>query len=68
MAAPARDESLQDETYLPQENTAEIIDFLSALRDRGQEAAHPRPRLTAGRRASSFPSRCSRCSSKSRRP
>jgi excisionase family DNA binding protein len=46
MAAPARDESLQDETYLPQENTAEIIDFLSALRDRGQEAAHPRPRLT----------------------
>jgi excisionase family DNA binding protein len=46
MATPARDESLQDETYLPQENTAEIIDFLSALRDRGQEAAHPRPRLT----------------------
>src|SRR6202035_6071600 len=42
----ARDESLQDETYLPRENTAEIIDFLSALRDRGQEAAHPRPRLT----------------------
>jgi excisionase family DNA binding protein len=46
MAATARDESLQDETYLPQEDTAEIIDFLSALRDRGQEPAHPRPRLT----------------------
>jgi excisionase family DNA binding protein len=46
MAAPARDESLQDETYLPQEDTAEIIDFLGALRDRGREAADPRPRLT----------------------
>lgn len=32
MVAPVRDESLQDETYLPQEDAAEIIDFLSALR------------------------------------
>lgn len=46
MTVSARDESLQDETYLPQEDTAEIIDFLSALRDRGQEPAQPRPRLT----------------------
>jgi excisionase family DNA binding protein len=46
MAAPARDESLQDETYLPREDTAEIIDFLSALRVRGRETADPRPRLT----------------------
>jgi excisionase family DNA binding protein len=46
MASPARDEPLQDETYLPQEDTAEIIDFLSALRDRGREPAQPRPRLT----------------------
>jgi len=46
MSTPARDESLQDETYLPQEDTAEIIDFRSALRDRGREAADARPRLT----------------------
>jgi excisionase family DNA binding protein len=46
MATSAKDESLQDETYLPREDTAEIIDFLSALRDRGREAADPRPRLT----------------------
>jgi excisionase family DNA binding protein len=46
MSTSARDESLQDETYLPREDTAEIIDFLSALRDRGREAADPRPRLT----------------------
>jgi excisionase family DNA binding protein len=46
MTAPARDESLQDETYLPREDTAEIIDFLSALRGRGREAADPRPRLS----------------------
>jgi excisionase family DNA binding protein len=46
VSTPARDESLQDETYLPGEDTAEIIDFLSALRDRGLEAADPRPRLT----------------------
>lgn len=46
MAAPVRDESLQDETYLPQEDAAEIIDFLSALRARGRQTAGPRPRLT----------------------
>ena len=46
MPALARDESLQDETYLPRENTAEIIDFLSALQSRGRGAADPRPRLT----------------------
>ena len=46
MASPARNEPLQDETYLPDEDAAEIIDFLSALRDRGQQAAGPPPRLT----------------------
>jgi hypothetical protein len=46
MSTPAGDESLQDETYLPREDTAEVIDFLSALRARGREAAGPRPRLT----------------------
>jgi excisionase family DNA binding protein len=46
MTAPARDESLLDETYLPRENTAEIIDFLSVLQSRGRGAADPRPRLT----------------------
>ena len=46
MAAPTRDDSLRDETYLPREDTAEIIDFLSALRVRGRETADPRPRLT----------------------
>jgi excisionase family DNA binding protein len=46
MPTPAKDESLQDETYWPQEDTAEIIDFLSALQTRGREAADPRPRLT----------------------
>jgi excisionase family DNA binding protein len=46
MAAPARSESLQDETYLPRDDTAEVIDFLSALRGRGREADAPRPRLT----------------------
>src|ERR1700685_4073861 len=46
MSTPARDESLQDETYLPQGDTAEVIDFLSALRARGGEPAGPRPRLT----------------------
>jgi len=45
MTTPARDRSLQDETYLPREDTAEIIDFLSALQVRGREAADPRPRL-----------------------
>jgi excisionase family DNA binding protein len=46
MVAPVRGESLQDETYLPQEDAAEIIDFLSALRARGRQTADPRPRLT----------------------
>jgi excisionase family DNA binding protein len=46
MAATARDEAVQDETYLPREDDAEIVDFLSALRDRGRQAADPRPRLT----------------------
>jgi excisionase family DNA binding protein len=45
MTVPARAESLLDETYLPREENAEIIDFLSALRDRGQQPADPRPRL-----------------------
>jgi excisionase family DNA binding protein len=46
MAVSARNESLQDETYLPQEGSAEIIDFLSALQSRGRETADLRPRLT----------------------
>lgn len=45
MAATARSESLLDETYLPREENAEIIDFLSALRERGNQPADPRPRL-----------------------
>jgi excisionase family DNA binding protein len=47
MAVPARTESLLDETYLPREENAEIIDFLSALRERGQQPADPRPRLVS---------------------
>src|SRR5262249_2186436 len=46
MASPASNEPLHEETYLPHEDTGEIIDFLSALRDRGRQAAEPRPRLT----------------------
>lgn len=49
MAEPARNEqseTLNDETYLPRAEAAEIIDFLSALRERGRESANPRPRLT----------------------
>jgi hypothetical protein len=46
MASPARSGPLHDETYLPGEDAAEIIDFLSARRDRGRRAAEPRPRLT----------------------
>ncbi len=46
MTSPARNEPLHDETYLPREDAGEIIDFLSALRDRGRQAAEPRPRLT----------------------
>jgi len=45
MAATARSESLLDETYLPREENAEIIDFLSALRERGHQPADPLPRL-----------------------
>ncbi len=45
MAARAKVESLHAETYLPREDTAEIIDFLGAFRVRGRDA-HPRPRLT----------------------
>jgi hypothetical protein len=45
VAASARAESLLDETYLPREEKAEIIDFLNALRERGQQPADPRPRL-----------------------
>jgi excisionase family DNA binding protein len=44
-AATARNEPVQDETYLPREDDAEIIDFLTALRDRGRQPADPRPRL-----------------------
>ena len=32
-------------TYLPRQDEAEIIDFLSALRDRGGQPAGARPRL-----------------------
>lgn len=46
MASPARNESLHDETYLPDEDAAEVIDFLSALGEHGREALSPRPRLT----------------------
>jgi excisionase family DNA binding protein len=49
MTVPARNEqgvALNDETYLPSPETAEIIDFLSALRDRGREPAGRQPRLT----------------------
>lgn len=46
MAATARNEPVEDETYLPREDDAEIVDFLSALRERGGQPADPRPRLT----------------------
>lgn len=46
MAMPAHAKPLRDETYLPREDTGEIIDFLSAMRDRGRDAAVPRARLT----------------------
>jgi hypothetical protein len=45
VTAAARDEPVHDETYLPREDDAEIIDFLSALRDRGGQPAGARPRL-----------------------
>ncbi|MBL7492397.1 excisionase family DNA-binding protein [Frankia sp. AgB1.9] len=46
MTSPARPEPLHDETYLPGDDTGEIIDFLAALRDRGRQTADRRPRLT----------------------
>ncbi len=46
VAAAARNDPVQDETYLPHEEDAEIVDFLSALRDRGMLPADVRPRLT----------------------
>src|SRR6266699_5320958 len=46
MVATAKNEPVQVETYLPREDDAEIVDFLSALRDRGRQPADPRPRLT----------------------
>ena len=36
---------VHDETYLPRTDDAEIINFLSALRDRGGQPAGARPRL-----------------------
>ena len=45
MTAAARNEPVHDETYLPREDDAEIIDFLSALRDRSGQPASARPRL-----------------------
>jgi hypothetical protein len=45
MTSPARPEPLHDETYLPDEDAGEIIDFLAALRGRDRPAAEPRPRL-----------------------
>jgi hypothetical protein len=45
MTAAARNEPVHDETYLPRQDDAEIIDFLSALRDRGGQPAGARPRL-----------------------
>jgi excisionase family DNA binding protein len=46
MAAATENESLHDETYLPGEDAAEVIDFLAALRDRGRQPAGSRPTLT----------------------
>lgn len=45
MASPVSELPLQDETYLPSEDAAEIIDFLSVLRARGRQTAVARPRL-----------------------
>jgi excisionase family DNA binding protein len=45
MTPSAGSEPFTDETYLPQEDAAEVIDFLSALQKRGQ-TADIRPRLT----------------------
>jgi hypothetical protein len=45
MTTPARGEPFTDETYLPREDAAEVIDFLSALQERGRQTADIRPRL-----------------------
>ena len=45
MTAAARDEPVHDQTYLPRQDDAEIVDFLSALRNRGGQPADARPRL-----------------------
>ena len=45
MTAAARDEPVHDQTYIPRQDDAEVIDFLSALRDRGGQPAGARPRL-----------------------
>jgi excisionase family DNA binding protein len=45
VAAEARNEPVQDETYLPRDDDAEVVDFLSALRDRGRQSADAPPRL-----------------------
>lgn len=52
MVSPMSESPLQDETYLPTEDAAEIIDFLSAMRARGRQMAVARPRLVGpdGRR------------------
>jgi excisionase family DNA binding protein len=47
MTSPARSEPLHDETYLPREDVGEIVDFLTALRNRGRQAPELRARLTA---------------------
>src|SRR5260370_11409424 len=41
----ARNEPVHDETYLPRQDEAEIIDFLGAPWDAGGEPAGARPRL-----------------------
>jgi excisionase family DNA binding protein len=45
MATSAKNEPVQDETYLPHDDDAEVIDFLSALRNRGRQSADAPPRL-----------------------
>ncbi len=45
MVSSMPEQSMQDETYLPTEDAAEIIDFLSAMRTRGRQTATARPRL-----------------------
>lgn len=45
MTAARRDEAVHDRTYLPRDGDADIVDFLSALRDRGRQSPVSRPRL-----------------------